>query len=160
MRLSDEILDFIASPVMIIIGTRNQANRPSIARAVGGRAVNKETVEVIVSAWQWPEAIANMAANGQAAITFARPADYVSYQLKGSTQLRAGDPADLELSRRYRADIYALFGGLGLPFELVSPWLADRELTVARLHVREAYIQTPGPKAGNAADSPTERGGG
>ena len=160
MRLSDEILDFIASPVMIIVGTRDQANRPSIARAVGARAINEEIVEVIVSAWQWPEAMDNLAANGQAAVTFARPGDYVSYQLKGFAQLRAVDSSDLELSRRYRADIDALFGGLGLPPELVSSWLADRELTVARLHVREAYIQTPGPKAGTAADSPTARGAG
>ncbi|WP_454743744.1 hypothetical protein [Cupriavidus necator] len=130
--------------MMIIVGTRDQANRPSIARAVGARAINEEIVEVIVSAWQWPEAMDNLAANGQAAVTFARPADYVSYQLKGSAQLRAVDSSDLEQSRRYRANIYALFGGLGLRPELVSPWLADRELTVARLRARGLH---PDPRA-------------
>ncbi|WP_168195643.1 hypothetical protein [Bradyrhizobium sp. NAS80.1] len=34
MRLTDEIKHFIASPVMIIVGTRDAANRPSIGAAL------------------------------------------------------------------------------------------------------------------------------
>lgn len=150
MRLSDEIRHFIVSPVMIIVGTRDKANRPSIGRAVGARIVDEESIDILLSAWQWPDTIANLAANGQAAITFARPSDYVSYQLKGTAHLRAAEPTDWELSRRYQAGIFALFDGLGLPADMVSPWLAERELTVARLNVGEAYVQTPGPKAGTS----------
>jgi len=156
MRLSDEIRHFVASPVMIIVGTRDEANRPSIGRAVGARIMDEEHIEVLLSAWQWPATIANLAANGQAAITFARPADYVSYQLKGTARLRAAEQADQALSRRYQADILAMFANLGLSADLVSPWLAERELVVAQLRVREAYVQTPGPKAGTATGAGAE----
>lgn len=151
MRLTDEISHFIAGPVMIIVGTRDEANRPTIGRGVGARSLGQDCVEVIVSAWQWPETISNLSANGDAAITFSRPSDYVSYQLKGSARLRAADPEDLELSRRYQAEIFAMFDGLGVPAELVRPWLVEREAMVASLDISELYVQTPGPRAGTAA---------
>lgn len=154
MRLSDDLRQFIASPVMIIIGTRDSANRPAVGRAVGARVVDAGTVEFLYSAWQWPETHRNLAANGEAALTFARPADYVAYQLKGNARLRAATPADQALTSRYQADIHAMFAGLGLPAELVAPWLADRELAAARLRVRELYVQTPGPSAGTRAGVP------
>ncbi|WP_267221499.1 pyridoxamine 5'-phosphate oxidase family protein [Dyella silvae] len=151
MRLSEEIKRFVVSPVMIIVGTRDGANRPSIGRAVGARIVDDENIELFISAWQWPETTSNLAANGQAAITFSRPADYVSYQLKGAACLRPAEQEDLEQSRRYQAMLYAHFSGLGHPAHLVSPFITERELTVARVFVKEAYVQTPGPKAGTAA---------
>ena len=151
MRLTEEIQKFIASPVMIIIGTRDDANRPSIGRAVGARLAGDESIEVVLSSWQWPDTISNLDANGQAAITFARPSDYVSYQLKGDARLRAAEWADLELSRRYQDSIRAELEALGLRDELIRPWLVEREPVVARLFTREIYVQTPGPKAGTAA---------
>ena len=151
MRLTDEIGRFIAGPVMIIVGTRDEANRPTIGRGVGARILGQDCVEVILSAWQWPETISNLSANGDAAITFSRPSDYVSYQMKGSARLRAADHEDLELSRRYQGEIFAMFEGLGVPAELVRPWLVEREAMVASLDITELYVQTPGPRAGTAA---------
>ncbi len=155
MQLTDEIKHFIASPVMIIVGTRDAANRPSIGRGLGARALREDCAEVVLSAWQWPETAANLIANGQAAITFARPSDYVSYQIKGSVTLRAAGPQDLERSALYRAAVLDMFSELGLAAELVRPWLVDREPIVASLNVRELYVQTPGPKAGTAVRTAT-----
>jgi len=75
---------FLESPVMIIVGSCDDGLLPQVARAAGvvvDRA--KGRVDLIVSGWQWPQTIANVGRNGQLAVTFARPADYVSYQLKG-----------------------------------------------------------------------------
>jgi hypothetical protein len=155
MRLSEEIKRFVVSPVMIIVGTRDDANRPSIGRAFGARIVDDENIELFFSAWQWPDTASNLVANGQAAITFSRPSDYLSYQLKGTASLRAAEERDMEESRRYLTRIYALFNDLGLLAELVAPCIVERELTVARLLVKEAYVQTPGPKAGTAAGTGT-----
>ncbi|WP_084809130.1 hypothetical protein [Bradyrhizobium sp. NAS80.1] len=105
---------------------------------------------MILSSRLWAQTISNLDANGQAAVTFARPSDYVSYQLKGVARLRAAEDADLALSRRYRAGIVAVFSGLGLPSEFVQPWLIEEEPVVASLRVSEIYVQTPGPKAGTA----------
>ncbi|SAK56423.1 hypothetical protein AWB79_02300 [Caballeronia hypogeia] len=151
MRIPEDIGRFVVSPVMIIVGTRDEANRPSIGRALGAHIVDEENLDLFFSAWQWPETSANLGANGQAAITFARPSDYVSYQLKGTGRLRAAQTQDIEASRAYQARIRALFDSLGLPAALVSQWISERDLTVLRLFVREAYVQTPGPKAGTAA---------
>lgn len=152
MRLSDEIQRFIASSVMIIIGTRDADNRPAIGRAVGARITGQDTLEALVSAWQWPETVANLAANGQTAMTFARPTDYVSYQLKGVADLYAAAAADQALCRDYCSGMVRLFDGLGVAQVLAAPWLSDRELRVVRLSVREVYVQTPGSKAGTTVE--------
>ncbi|MPS28429.1 hypothetical protein [Pigmentiphaga sp.] len=150
MRLSDDIRQFILGDVMIIIGTRDATNRASIARGVGVRASGGDTVEVLVSGWQWAETIANIQASPCAAITFSRPRDYVSYQLKGSARSRTADQADAGLARSYTDRMIAMFAALGVPENLVRPWCCEEDLHVVRLRVQERYIQTPGPKAGTA----------
>lgn len=150
MRLSDDIRQFILDDVMIIIGTRDDTNRASIARGVGARASGGDEVEVLVSGWQWADTIANLRTSPCAAITFSRPRDYVSYQLKGMAQSRAADPADAQFARSYTARMIAMFAALGVPENLVRPWCCEDDLHVVRLRVQESYVQTPGPKAGTA----------
>lgn len=150
MRLSDDIRQFIVDDVMIIIGTRDETNRAAIARGVGARAIGDDEVEVLVSGWQWADTIANLSSSPGTAITFSRPRDYVSYQLKGVAQSRAADPADAEFARAYTARMIAMFAALGVPENLVRPWCCEDDLHVVRLRVQESYVQTPGPKAGTA----------
>lgn len=150
MRLPNALKEFVVRPVMIIVGTRDRANRPAVGRGVGARIVGEEAIEIILSRWQWPDTVENIQANGQAAFTFANPQDYVSYQLKGPTSLRPAEPSDHRLASRYSSEILARFVALGLQPDFVTPWLAQRDLTVARLAVREIYLQTPGPRAGTS----------
>ena len=95
MTLDETLIDFMESPVMIIIGTRGADNIPEIGRGVGVE-VDRATgmVGLLMSAWQWPDAAANLAAGAPIAITLSRPSDYVSYQLKGI--VRASAPAGEE----------------------------------------------------------------
>ena len=155
MPIGNELRRFIASPVMIIIGTCDAARLPAIGRGVGARAVDCDSVEVLFSAWQWSQTAANLRDIGRMAVTFARASDYVSYQLKGRAELLDAGPEDRDRSQRYAANIVTVLEGLGLDRKVVLPWLGDRELLVARMSVEEVYVQTPGPKAGTAVGAAT-----
>lgn len=156
MTLDEELADFIESPVMIIIGTRNADNVPEIARGVGvevDRATG--TISLLMSAWQWPETAANLASGAPIAITLARPSDYVSYQLKGIvTAARPGAGDDEARAGRYIASITSVLGGLGLDTMLAEPWQTDRELLRISVAPGQVFLQTPGAQAGRlvAAD--------
>lgn len=157
MTLDEDLADFIESPVMIIIGTRNADNVPEIARGVGIEADRASgTIGLLMSAWQWPESTANLTAGMPVAITLARPSDYVSYQLKGTvTGTRAASGEEEAQAGRYIAAITAVLGGLGLDTMLAEPWQTDRELLRVSVTLGQVFLQTPGPQAGRlvAADA-------
>ena len=149
MLIQQDLAAFMASPVMIILGTRNDALVPEIARAVGV-AVRREEgcIELMVSGWQWPKTVANVRANGQLAVTFARPSDYVSYQVKGHATVVPTTAEHTTLARRYMESMESTLGDLGLEQRIVAPWLIDRDLVALRLSAQEIFVQTPGAKAG------------
>jgi hypothetical protein len=149
MQIDPELASFLSSPVMIIIGTSSAQNQPEIARAVGARIDAAAGVaDLVVSAWQWPHTLLNLKSNHRIAVTFARPSDYVSFQVKGRAAVHPADAGDLLLAQRYMADIAAVLGGLGLDRRLVGPWLTDREAVRIRVDIDAVFVQTPGPKAG------------
>lgn len=149
MLINQELAAFMASPVMIILGTRDASLAPEIARAVGAVVRRAEgCVDLMVSEWQWPGTVANVRANGQLAATFARPSDYVSYQVKGHATAVPATAEHTTLARRYMESMVSTLGGLGLEQRIVAPWLVDRYLVVLRLSVAEIFVQTPGAKAG------------
>ena len=149
MKMDAELASFLSSPVMIIIGTSSERNTPDIARAVGARIDRDAGVaDLVVSAWQWPGTVRNLRSNGRVAVTFARPSDYVSYQVKGSAAVRPADTEDLLRSERYMADILQVLTGLGLDRRLAAPWLTNREAVAVRIDVDSVFVQTPGSKAG------------
>jgi hypothetical protein len=149
MRIDTELALFLTSPVTIVVGTSDDTGRPDIGRAVGARvAADTGVIELVVSAWQWPVGAENLRANGRAAVTFARPTDYVCYQVKGRATLRAAEADDVALAERYMTDILAVLESLGLAPELAAPWLTSRGAIVVRLEAEHIFVQTPGAKAG------------
>ena len=141
---------FLESPVMIIVGSCDDGLLPQVARAAGSvvdRA--KGRVDLIVSGWQWPQTIANVARNGQLAVTFARPADYVSYQLKGRAAIIPASAAHRQRAQYYIKAMTETFAGLGLDQAVAASWLVDLEPQVLRLAVETIFVQTPGEKAGS-----------
>jgi hypothetical protein len=149
MQIRSELAAFLTSPVMIILGTCDAHGGPDIGRGVGARVDGDAgVVEVIVSGWQWPETVANVRATGRAAITFARPSDYASYQVKGPASIGEPDADALALSARYIDDITTILGALGLERRLMTHWLTDRDAVVLRMEMDAIFVQTPGSKAG------------
>ncbi len=149
MLIDQDLAAFMASPVMIILGTCDHALVPEIARAIGAVVRREEgCADLVVSEWQWPKTVANVGANGRLAVTFARPSDYVSYQVKGHATIIPTTAEHAALARRYMDGMASTLGALGLERQIVAPWLVDRDLVALRLSVQEIFVQTPGAKAG------------
>jgi hypothetical protein len=149
MEMDPELASFLSSPVMIIIGTSDEQCRPEIGRAVGAAMdCSAGVAKLVVSAWQWPQTIRNLRANGRAAVTFARPSDYVSFQVKGRADIMPAGTEDILRSERYMADILTVLSGLGLDPRLAAPWLTNRDAVSVRIELDAVFVQTPGPKAG------------
>jgi hypothetical protein len=149
MVIDAELVRFMESAVMIIVGTCDDALRPQIGRAVGAIADEATGgVDLIVSNWQWPETIANVRRNGRVAVTFARPSDYVSYQVKGRATVIPASAAHRARAARYVEAMTATLVGNGLDARITTPWLVDREPAALRLAAEMMFVQTPGDKAG------------
>src|SRR3984957_1834372 len=140
---------FLESPVMIIVGSCDDGLLPQIARAAGAIVDGaKGRVDLIVSSWQWPQTIANVRRNGRLAVTFARPSDYVSYQVKGRATVIPAAAAHRACAARYVEAMTATLGGSGLDARVTAPWLVNREPAALRLAAEMIFVQTPGDKAG------------
>jgi hypothetical protein len=150
-RIDAELAAFLESPVMIILGTGVEGV-PEIGRGLGASVeADGAALDIIVSAWQWPETVAQARATGLIAATFARPADYVTYQVKGRVDRVAPlTPALEACAARYAACITEVLAGLGLPPELTAPWRSGRNLVALRIRPAQVFVQTPGPRAGSA----------
>lgn len=147
--LDAELAAFIESPVMQIVGTADAARRPGIARGVGAwRTNDRDTIELVLSAWQWPETVANIEANGRIAVTFSRPSDYVTYQIKGTATLRPANAAEIKRSAGYTVAIVSALMRNGLLPEIIAPWLTTSDAMVATIRLSSVYVQTPGAQAG------------
>lgn len=152
VRLDDKLLEFFRRPLMCIIAGADAAGRPSAGRGVGFHLMeDRETIEVIFSGWQWPRLEACIRQTGRIAATFVSPSDYVSFQLKGGATMRDTEALDLDRADRFMTAATNELESLGVPRQVIAPWLTAREARVARLEVSETYVQTPGPLAGMLA---------
>ncbi|MBB3391008.1 hypothetical protein FHT82_003780 [Rhizobium sp. BK275] len=152
MQVDDKLLDFFNRPLMCIIAVADETGRPSAGRGVGFHLLeDRETIDVIFSAWQWPRLESCIRQTGRVAATFVSPSDYISFQLKGSAGMRETETPDLDRSDRFMTAATDELESLGVPRRLIAPWLTARQARVARLVISEIYIQTPGPLAGMLA---------
>lgn len=152
VRLDDKLLAFLRRPLMCIIAGADAAGRPSAGRGVGLDVLDdRETIDVIFSAWQWPRLEADIRQTRRVAATFVSPSDYVSFQLKGIATLLDTGAHDLDRAERFMIAATNELESLGVPRQIIAAWLTARDARVARIAVSEIYIQTPGPLAGMLA---------
>jgi len=152
VRLDDDLLEFFRQPLMCIIAAADASGRPSAGRGVGFHILeDREAIEIIFSAWQWPRLEADIRQTGKLAATFVSPSDYVSFQLKGRATLRDTEALDIGRADRFITAATNELEALGVPRRLIAPWLTVREAKVVQLAVSETYVQTPGSLAGMLA---------
>ena len=150
MNLDEATLDFISGPVLLMACATDGDRRPAIGRAMGVIVQAPDTLDLIVSRWQWPQLVANAASSARLALTASRASDYVTYQVKGSALVRDAGAAELDAARHYHAAISEELGRGNVPAWISGQWAADREMVTLILSVAEAYVQTPGPRAGTS----------
>ncbi|SEM52516.1 Pyridoxamine 5'-phosphate oxidase [Gemmobacter aquatilis] len=151
MRIDDTIATFISGQVMIGLATVDWTGQASIARSVGARVgEGGATIDLLISATQWRNAVENLAANGALAVTFSSPADYVTYQIKGQATVAGAGADEMALAQGYVAGMRDRLAALGVPPDVSAQWFCVEDLQIVRLRPSLVFVQTPGPRAGEA----------
>lgn len=135
---------------MILIATRNDAHRPMIGRATGARFdAESGRIALLVSASQWPDAVAHALPGTPITATFVMPHNYRAYQIKGPIiDQRPANAIEQARGTSYVEDMLATMGALGVSRLQLSSTLSDRDLVRISYSPRDLFVQTPGPQAG------------
>ena len=145
------LTEFLEQGLAIHIGTRNDALRPNGARVTAVRVEDqgRHLVAFVPSA-ATPEVFDDLRANGQAAISFARPTDDRAVQVKGEfVSLRDADPTEEAFVLGQWQSLLKELDAIGLAaLTSTSTWLMWPCAAVT-IRVTAVFSQTPGPEAGS-----------
>lgn len=142
------------SEAVVVVATSNADGAPEIARSLGARPTEGgRSITVFVPVPEGLSLLNLMAETRRIAVTFGRPRDYKSIQVKGSDAAIVGTtPADEAWVARYRAEIGPSLEPTGIP-----PALWDRmfspDFVAVRFSPEGAWDQTPGPDAGRSLEA-------
>ena len=146
-KLTADIVDFVESGVSILVGTRNAQLRPIGTRAMGARTKG-DRVTIFVPTITSERTLANLRDNGAIAVTFTRPSDHLSIQLKGRfVSSREASAEDLLLQQQYRAAFMEQLYVVGVA-RAASKQYAYTPAIAIDFDVDSVFQQTPGPGAG------------
>jgi len=147
--LTEDIVELIASGVDVYVATRDADLEPESMMAMGVRAhVEKDLITVYLPAPGLEENLANMAANGEVAVTLIRPSDFKAVQVKGkAVGVRPSNETDMEFQRIFRSALIEQFEIVGIPRSTTRRfvWWPSQAVDIS---VRDVFVQTPGPRAG------------
>lgn len=144
-----DLAAFIEGPVMMVFAAADATGRPMIGRATGARRTDSGDVELFVSRARWGEVTDDLTVGAQVAVTFSRPADYRTFQIKGVlTAIQPSPPADLAAASNYAMTMTGSLLELGVLQSQVDQWLACDDLVTFRFKPGATFAQTPGPGAG------------
>ena len=147
--LTEEVASFLVSGLSLNVATASRDLEPNGTRAFAA-VVEPDRLHVVVfvHAVAAPALLRDLAENPRLALTFARPADHRTAQVKGtflgSRPATADDRAEVE---RQTEGFLRSLEGIGIARAAMggwNPWPA----TALRFRVEEIFEQTPGPGAG------------
>ncbi len=147
--IDQELANFLQEGIAIQLGTRNDHLEPNGARVVAA-TVERDGSHVLAFV---PKAaarhvLADLKANGQAALVFARPPDERACQLKGTfAGARAATSAERDFVQAQWGRWLDRLATIGLPRPTFEHWTTWPCVAI-RIHVNAIFNQTPGPGAG------------
>jgi len=147
--LTAELVEYMESGVSLLLGTRDAALRPASARAFGVEInAPSKTATVFVAVAGSQITLDNLRDNGQLALTFSRPADHRSLQVKG----RVLSITETNEQQRRLQDRYFSRFAEGLIFTGLRQNLLRRiryfPSYAVHFRIESMFDQTPGPGAG------------
>ena len=147
--LPPELHALLEGPSIMYLATRNAALEPLSALAFGLQAARDgRELTLFLPAVLSAPTLANLRDNGQMALTLVRPSDHRAVQIKGTWlgERRTSDD-DRAFLTRYRDEMLQEMGMVGVPR---SRWrrLAWWPSVALRMEIRDVFVQTPGPSAG------------
>ena len=154
--LSPDLLAVLEGPSIMHFATRDASLQPSSAFAFGLQIVGDgREVTVFLPAPAAPVAVANLRDNGQMALTVVRPSTNRGLQIKGTwLGERRTSEEDRAFVARYRDAITEELGQVGVPRSIWRRMIWWPSLAL-RMEVRDVFVQTPGPGAGQRCDGCT-----
>jgi hypothetical protein len=147
--ITEEIASFLASGLSLNVATASRDLEPHGTRAFAAVVEeDREHVVVFVHASAAPELLRDLAGNPRIALTFGRPADHRTAQIKGAfVGSRGASEADRpEIDRQTEGFVRSL-EGIGIARAATTGWSAWPAIAL-RFRATETYEQTPGPGAG------------
>lgn len=148
--LDRSLTEFLEQGLAIHLGTRTDALRPNGCRVTAVRVEEegRHLVCFIPSAAS-TAVLDDLRANGQAAVSFARPTDDRAVQVKGEfVSLRDAAPSEEAFVLGQWQGLLTELDVIGLrPLTSTSTWLMWPCHAIT-IRVTEIFSQTPGPEAG------------
>jgi hypothetical protein len=149
LHLPEELVDFVEGGVSLLFGTRAADGTPECVRAVGvSVSADRRRVTLLLNDAVSARTLAYLEAGSPAAVTFSRPIDYRTVQLKGPvSSVRRGTEADRAIAERYNSAFTEALYLVGMS-RAVSRRLRVWPATAVEVEIAELFQQTPGPSAG------------
>lgn len=149
--LSAEHVTFIESGVSVLVGTRDANMRPFGMRAVGVKVhADKKTLTVFIPKPTGQRTLEDLRDNGRIALTFTRPLDHRSMQLKGQAMaFRDATDDEHPFLESYVEGWARHLEVVGLP-RAVASRLTYWPATAVDVAIEANFNQTPGPAAGKS----------
>jgi len=149
VTLSASLISFLEEGVSIYVGTRNARLEPNGARVIAVKVdADAQHLVAYVPTVDAEAVVADLEANGQAALAFARPADDRACQVKGAcVSIRPAEPGERECVQAQWRGLLSQLAVVGIPPAATHRWTTWPCVAI-RLRVTAAFDQTPGPDAG------------
>lgn len=148
---------FIQSGVSMSIGGGGPGRYPTLARGTGCRvSADHRHVTVFLSIRQAAPVLDCIQENGMITAVFSQPSTHRTIQLKGrDARIVPLETGDEDLLARYRAAFAADLATIGFREADVQRLLSypSTEVVGICFSPAEAYVQTPGPQAGERLGS-------
>jgi len=147
--VSEEHVTFIESGVSVLVGSRDAKMSPTGMRGIGVKVhADRKVLTVFLPNATGERTLANLRANGRIALTFTRPIDHRSMQLKGKAHAFRAATEDERPLLESAVEAWARYlEVVGLPRALGSR-LTYWPSTAVDVVVESIFHQTPGPSAG------------
>jgi hypothetical protein len=155
--LDAEHAAFMQRRVSILLGSCSAEGVPSLARAYGCRvSPDRRSVTVFLAVPQSEALLRDLRAGGTVAVVFSRPSTHETLQLKGSVQrISPVEADDRPVMRAYARSFAEEVAPLGFDEAFQNAIMApveDEALAVTFVPAA-AFVQTPGPSAGQPLGS-------
>ena len=149
VSLPKELVEFVESGVSILIGTRDDKLRPECMRATGALvASDRHSITLLVPAQTGARTIANLKAGSPLSVTFSRPIDHRTVQVKGrASSVRAPSALEQQTAHRYLSAFVEAVYVVGVSRAL-SRRMRVEPCVAVDFAISELFQQTPGPEAG------------
>ncbi len=147
--LNPALAAFLQEGLGIHVGTRNDRLEPNGARGIAA-TVDDDGAHLVVYVAEVAAGrlLPDLAANGQAAVSFGRPVDDRACQVKGElVSVRAAAADEREMIRAQFDGYLASLEVIGIPRASAANWPTWPAVAI-RLRATAVFEQTPGPAAG------------